>query len=79
MLYLAGVVVGEVQLGVLGGDSGQQEGPPLLAYAVMVERPVGGCCLHNNTPICLCCLDTPTMVQAIYQALLIRASLGSCF
>lgn len=46
-LHLAGVVVWEVQLGILGGDCGQQEGPPLLANAVMVVRPVCWRCLHK--------------------------------
>ena len=46
--YLAGVVVREVGLGILRGDSGEQEGPPLLADAVMVVRPVGWSCLHPH-------------------------------
>ena len=46
--HLAAVVVGEVLLGVLRGDSGQQEGPALLANAVMVVGPVGGCGLQHQ-------------------------------
>lgn len=36
-----------MQLGILGGDSGEQEGPPLLANAVMIVGPVGWCSLQN--------------------------------
>ena len=46
--YLAGVVVREVGLGILRGDSGEQEGPPLLANAVMVVGPVSRGCLHHT-------------------------------
>ncbi len=45
---LAGVVVREVGLGILRGDSGEQEGPPLLANAVMVVGPVSRGCLHHT-------------------------------
>ena len=41
-------MVREVGLGILRGDSGQQEGPPLLANTVMVVWPVGWRCLHNK-------------------------------
>ena len=46
--YLAGVVVREMGLGILRGDSGKQEGPPLLANAVMVVGPVSRGCLHHT-------------------------------
>lgn len=39
--YLAGVVVREMQLSVLRGDSRKQKCPSLLANAVMVVGPVG--------------------------------------
>lgn len=58
--HLAGVVVREVQLCVLGGDSGQQEGPPLLADAVVVVGPVGwrGLCTHSQSDLtCFDCSD----------------------
>ena len=41
-------MVREVSFGILWGDSGQQEGPPLLANAVMVVWPVGWRRLHNG-------------------------------
>ena len=46
--YLAGVVVREVGLRILRGDSGEQEGPSLLANAVMVVGPVSRGCLHQT-------------------------------
>ncbi len=48
-VYLARVVIREVGPGILRGDSGQQEGPPLLANAVMVVGPVGWGGLQHHT------------------------------
>ena len=45
--HLAGMMVREVGLGVLRGNSGEQEGPPLLANAVMIVGPVSWGCLHH--------------------------------
>ena len=52
-IYLAGMVVREVQLCVLRSDSGQQEGPSLLPNAVMVVGPVGRSCLHQHSNMIL--------------------------
>lgn len=46
--YLAGVVVREMQLSILRGDSRKQKRPPLLANAVMVVGPVGWSGLHQT-------------------------------
>jgi hypothetical protein len=59
--YLAGMVVREVGLGVLRGNSGEQEGPPLLANAVMVVGPVSRGCLHHNVTHVLICFTVQTV------------------
>ncbi len=50
-VYLAGVVVREVLFGILRGDSGQQEGPPLLANAVVIVWPIGWGRLQSCTEL----------------------------